>query len=724
MEENKNEELKYRTRRDKLALSNDVPDIQELISEYRRSLYNGGNTQEMADIDDLRYCKWAGQSNDGKKHSELRKNNDPALPFEGASDVRIRLIDRVINEQVALWVNSWKNSKLRVSGVTVDDGGQAEAMTTLLAHIISSRLRMESRREAELLAQYANHYGWALMDVSWEQNIGLVPQTLRFDEIEAQAAALAQEEPDNPAVRLPEAIKSGEDDDMCVSMFQSVMPQATDESVRQMVVDLREKGEATLFVEQITKNLPRLTALKPYDEVCFPPETIELQKARVVFKRLYLTEVELRTYVKSDKWNPDAVDEAIKTSGNISWYTDPNVVAVANLMGGQEHRSRNLVEVIYAYTKQINEDGNLCIYYTIFCPNSRGDLYFKHEKLPYAHLKYPFVELRREHIRKSIMESRGIPEILVTEQAELKAQHDAFRDRTALETMPPILVKKRIQGINKIGPALQLPVTAPDDYRFMDTPRSSVNITMEVINQIEKNAAMYFGLSHELVNPNKTQMLQQMSVDGWLNTWAEIYTQLLQLCLQYMPREEIERITGTQLAVGSLDIANQFDFEVKFDVRDLDNDYVMKKLQTISQFVLPLDVGGVIDRNKLVAKLTEAISPDVAKDIILDQQSASQKMYNDVQNDIVKMLMGIEPQYVENDPSAGTKMQYLQDIAGKSPKVQQMAQGDQMTSALMQNYQKNLQMSIMQQQNKQIGRTGVTPVSDKMQQEAQQGEQQ
>ncbi len=457
---------KYNTNRDKLAMANDVPDIQELISEYRRSLYNGGNTQDMADMDDLRYCKWAGQTNDGKKHSDMRNNGDPAMPFEGASDVRIRLIDRVINEQVALWVNSWKNSKLRVSGVTVDDGAMAASMSTLLTHVISSRLRMESRREAELLAQYANHYGWAIMDISWEQMIGLLPQTMRLDEIEAMAAQLAQEEPENPAVRLPEAIKSGQDDDMAISMFQSVMPNASTEYVKKMVEDLRNTGVATIFVEQITKNLPRLTALKPYDEVCFPPETIELQKARVVFKRLYMSEVELRSFVKSDGWDSEAVDEALATSGNISWYTDPNVVQVANLMGSQEHRSRNLIEIIYAYTKQINEEGNLCIYYTIFCPNAKSSTYFKHEKLKYAHGKYPFVELRREHIRKSIMESRGIPEILVTEQAELKAQHDAFRDRTAIETMPPILVKKRIQGINRIGPAIQLPVTAPDDYRL------------------------------------------------------------------------------------------------------------------------------------------------------------------------------------------------------------------------------------------------------------------
>jgi hypothetical protein len=717
MEEQPKEPLKYNNRRDKLALASDAPDIQELVREFRRSLYNGGNTAEIAENDDLRYCKWAGQTNDGKKHSENRKNGDPALPFEGASDVRIRLIDRVINEMVSLWINSWKASKLRVSGLKVDDGMNAAAMTTLLEHVIGSKLRIEARREAELYAQYALQYGWSAMNVTWEQEIGLQPQVMRLSEIISLAQQLAQSEPENPAVRLPDAIMSGQDDEMAISMFAGVIPNASRDELQRLVTELREQGQSTIFFESIIKNLPRLTALKPYDEIAFPPETIELQKARVIFRRLYMSEVELRSFIKSDNWDSEAVEDALQTSGNLSWYTDPSIVPVANMIGSQDYRSRHLVEILYAYVKQIDENGNICIYYTAFCPNGKRNVFFKHEKLEYSHGKYPFVELRREHIRKSIMESRGIPEILVTEQAELKAQHDAFRDRTALETTPPILIKKRIQGINKIGPAMQLPVASNDDYTYLTPPRSSPNLSLELINQIEKNAANYFGLTHEAVAPQKSQMLQQMSVDGWLNTWAEIYTQLLQLCLQYMPQEELQKITGVPISIGSIDVANSFDFEVKFDVRDLDNEYVMKKLQSISQFVLPMDAGGVLDRNKLVAKLVEAISPDVAKDIILDQQSASQKMYNDIQNDVLKMMAGIEPQYVENDPAAGTKMQYLQQIAGKSPKVQQAVQGDQMTNALFQNYQKNLQMSIMQQQNKEIGRTGVTPVSDKMMQE-------
>jgi hypothetical protein len=128
------------------------------------------------------------------------------------------------------------------------------------------------------------------------------------------------------------------------------------------------------------------------------------------------------------------------------------------------------------------------------------------------------------------------------------------------------------------------------------------------------------------------------------------------------------------------------------------------------QFVLPLDSAGVIDKTKLVKAAIEAIDPDKAKELILEQSSASQMMYKDIQSDIGLMMLGNEANYVENDPAAQTKLQYMQDIIGKNPKAQQQMQQDEHFRALVENYIKNLQMSVTQQQNKQIGRTGVTPV--------------
>jgi hypothetical protein len=64
-------------------------------------------------------------------------------------------------------------------------------------------------------------------------------------------------------------------------------------------------------------------------------------------------------------------------------------------------------------------------------------------------------------------------------------------------------------------------------------------------------------------------------------------------------------------------------------------------------------------------------------------------------------------------------LQFAQDVMQKNPKAQQAAQGDQQFQALLKNYFQNLQMSVSQQENKTIGRIGVTPVSDKFNQQSQ-----
>jgi hypothetical protein len=201
-------------------------------------------------------------------------------------------------------------------------------------------------------------------------------------------------------------------------------------------------------------------------------------------------------------------------------------------------------------------------------------------------------------------------------------------------------------------------------------------------------------------------------VNNWLDVWSEAFAMSFSMMLQYMAPEEIEGITGKAIPQNLSNISNMYDFQVKYDVRELDTSFVIEKLKAITQFVLPLDNAGVIDRTKLVKAAIEAIDPDKAKDLIINTGTASQLLYTKVQSDIGLMMLGNEAQYSENDPSASAKMQYLQDIMSKNPKAQQSMQGDEHFRSLLDNYVKNLQMSISQEQNKQIGRTGVTPVAE------------
>lgn len=706
-------EKKY-TNGDRLAFYSPKPDVNELAKELTRSLYTTSELEALNSADDIRFCRWAGQSDDGKKHSENLPNNRQAFPFEGASDVRNRLVDSTINELAALMTTSFERSTLSVSPTEFNDMSVASSANLLMNWITQQKLRNDLIREAELGAQYAQHYGWTVFNVGWDQQISKRMQKITLEEV----IGISQQSGSETLAQLPELIVNPEAEDQAIQLISMVLPDFKVKNIKKFVKDLRETGVGEIEEQYVSRNLPSVTALKPFDEIAFPPETLDLQKARVIFRRIYMTEVELRSNINEDGWNKDFVDEAATTAGKQSWYTDP-MDTITSLTASPIIRQDNLIEIVYAYTRQLDENGVPAIYCTVFSPLVGQDLYAKHELLDYAHGEYPFVEFKREVLRRPITESRGIPEIAMTDQDEIKAQHDSIRDRTAFETLPPMKVVKRIGQINKIGPGVQLPVTRSDDYSWLEAPSRAPTTAFNLIERVENNHANYFGLNRITVPQIKSQLLQQNMINRWLIAWAKVYNQMFALCLQYMPQEEIQRITGAQIPTGLSDVANSFDFILTFNIQSLDNDLVAKKLQALAQFVVPLDTGGVLNRNAMIKMIIEAIAPESARDLIMNQDDASQQMFREVQSDIGQMMLGNEPLYKENDPSAQIRLQYAQDIMAKNPKAQVAAQQDPVFQALMQNYVKNLQMSLMQQQNAQIGRLGVSPVEFGQQQPAQ-----
>ena len=701
---------------DQLAMIADEPDINVLLDEWRRACWTGLDGARVNGLDDIRFARWSGQTDDGKKHSDFRDNGNPAFPFEGASDVRCRLADSVCNELSALLLATFSRADIRGSATEINDLPISGAATTLLKWVRDNKLQRELLREAELAAQYATQYGWVVMFTGWEQRLGLRKQKFTFEEMTMN---LQRVEPGSLLAQLPDLVANPEAEDQAATIFQGIIPDLELDDAKELVRDLRETGSGSYEQEYVSKNLPLVLALKPWDEIAFPPETIDLQNARVIFRRCWHTEVELREKVETAGWDAEWVENAVK-SGN-SYSTD-NLIGFETASTSLAYREidrKNLIEVVYAYTRSL-DDGKPCIYYTVFCPTmaaSKADIpqYAIHELLDYAHGEYPFVEFRLERTKRAVADSRGVPEVVSTDQDEIKAQHDSLRDRTAFETLPPIRVVKRVGQPTKIGPGVPLPVTRPDDYTFMDPPTRAPQTAFSLIERVEANVANYYGLNHPAVVPVKAQMLQQARVNAWLNTWATVFRQMFALCLQYMPAEEIERITGVPLPQNRTDIESAFDINVKFDVRELSTDFVAEKLANISKFVVPMDAGGVVDRNRLVRMFIEAIAPETAADLIIDQGQASEQMYRQVQSDIGLMMLGAEPLYTENDPAAKMKLQMVQDNISKNPKAQAAMQQDQLFAALFENYVKNLQMSSMQQENASIGRLGVSPIAPKLQ---------
>lgn len=681
-----------------MARVGDEPNVSALTEELRRSATDYGTSARVDRVESVRYCRWPGQTDDGKKWNDANRNK-PAFPWDGASDTRIPLADEVINGLVDLCSTAFWRSMLRVSPTNVSQLDQAVTAHNLMDWAMNARMYNDLTREVELLSQYLWTYGWTGVHVTWQQELGQKEQSLTMDQI----MALAAQSPEGSVLAdLPNLIANPEADDQSAELLLTAFPNLKKRRALRAIRDLRTNGECSFPVPTMVTNKPMIAALSPYDELVFPPETTDIQSARVVFRRYYMTEAQLLNKVETDGWDEEWAQEAINTMGRFSDYS--NFTYSVGLAENSILDRENLIEVCYAYQKSVDSDGVPGVWYTVFSPQV-GDKWGYFDLLDYTHGQYPFVIWRSEMIHRQITESRGVPEICATWQHEVKAQRDSIFDYTSLTTLPPIEVPKTRGGNLKIGPAVQIPVLRRGEIGFLQPPAREPSVAFQLIAAIEAQTDRYFGRPTEKVAPAVTQMRQQRTINNWLHGWTEAFRQVLSLTLQYVGPEEIMRITASQTQVP--ENAQDFDVMLKFDVRELSTDLVTEKLKAISTLVLPLDTAGVIDRSKLISVALRAIDPNLASELIMQQGPASQKMFSETNDEIALISLGNPPNLRENDPTAAMRLQFSQQVLQSNPKYQQQLQQDQLFQANLQKYIENLQFSVQQQQNAVTGRLGV-----------------
>ena len=686
------------TATDDMARVGSTPDVGALVEELRRSSTDYGVQARATRVEDTRYCRWAGQTDDGKKWNDAGRNK-PAFPWDGASDTRIPLADEVINGLVDLCSTAFWRSMLRVSPTNVSQLDQAVTAHSLMDWAMNARMYNDLTRDVELLAQYLWTYGWTGAHITWQQEIGQKEQYLTMEQIVALAAT---QEAGTALADFPALVMNPEADDQSAELLRAAFPNLSKRRALKAIRELRSEGECDFPVPTMVTNKPMISALAPWDELVIPPETTDIQSARVIFRRCYMTEAQILNKVETDDWDEAWAAEAISTMGRFSDLATMTTVSVGIAENSILDRE-NLIEVVYAYQKSLDEDGVPGVFYTVFCPQV-GDKWGYFEALDYTHGQYPFVIWRSEMIHRQIVESRGVPEITMTWQEEVKAQRDSVFDYTSLATLPPIEVPKTRGGNLKIGPAVQVPVLRRGEIGFMQPPAREPGVAFQLIAAVKEQTDRYFGRPTDLVPPAVTQMRQQRYINNWLHGWTEAFRQVLSLTLQYMGPEEIVRITGSTTPVKEL---TDFDVMLKFDVRELSTDLVTEKLKAISALVLPLDTAGVVDRTKLVSVALRAIDPNLASELVMQQGPAAQKMFSETNDEIALISLGNPPTLRENDPTAAIRLQFSQQVLQANPKYQMQLQQDPLFQANLQKYIENLQFSVQQQQNAVTGRLGV-----------------
>lgn len=657
-----------------------------------------------------RYCIWAGQNEDGRK----RKGSLGSQPFpwEGSSDVRIRLADQIVRDHVAMLVNAFFKSRVQVQPVESMDAVKRTTAETVLKWLLFQHCLDDLRREVRLAAEFRETYGLSVMAIDWQTTTRTEIKTFTMDD----AMAMLQETQDPNLQALLEVVLDPEQEELAAQLMGEIIPElGSVTKVRQF----REKGMVEWESPYIFENKPVWTALEAFEDVIFPIQTYSLQRAAFIARRELLTEVELRERAAVEGWDEDWTERVSKHKGEMRRIS-VNLHRTDQFLYEQ---LRDMVEVWHVYRKENDEKtGAVRVTRSIMSfhvPDKVGI----HEILPYSHGLYPFVELPRERSTRPLLESRGVPEICQTHQQEIKVQRDLRVDSASISVLPPLRVPANRGKFDLVlGPGVQIPERRQGEVSFMEPPRPSQG-SIEVENAARIDINNYFGRMADGVPPQLAMLHTQEMIDSWLIDMKLCIAQTMALAQQYMSPEEVARVTGNQLPFNAspADIRGRFDITAEFDARMLDSEALGAKLDYLAKILVPLDSFGVIDRAGLVRYMFQAIDPNMASMLVQDIGAATQAEIEDEQSAFAKIAAGTEPPLKEGGQNAQVRLQTLQQIIQSNPAVSQRYQQDEIFRRMLDARMQAFTFQLQQAQNAVIGRVGAQPALQQMAQEQQLG---
>lgn len=681
-----------------------TPEILGVLrSEYEHSITDDNFAGRVARADELRFALWDGQSEDGRKHED--DLGETPFPFEGAADVRIRLVDDLCRFVSGLFFLSFVRSSLGVEGSSTN-AQELGAVRKYLHQMVFVKLYSALVKELGLHANNIVTYGWGVLHFDWDRQKALRPRRITTEML----AAFPEFQ---DVADIPGALESKQD--LLVELMRGHFGLEKKEAKR-IVRELIEDGSTEIAVEELVKDQPCVTALRPYRDIVFPTDTSDLQDARVIFRREWVSEAELRAIAEEDGWDEQWLEDVVDKTKGKSLNPESLDVRTSDFDFWGDGEVADKYEVVYAYHRAV-KDGISGVYLTVFSPNLEtevdGSAHIATSRLMTdAENKYPFLSFTMEDVRRAVVESRGIPDIVKTWEYEIATQLNSVIDRSTFDTFPPYEVPLEYAEQLIMQPGAQLSVYNRGDVGFMDPPKREPTVAFELMDKVELRADRYFGRPSAAIPPDLTTMTQQVMIARWTAHAQEIIKRIWEQAQRYETDEQFARIVGVPGARISRDMLTPA-VEIDFDVKSLNSELTLKTLETLATSIAPLDTNGVIDRSEAVRLAIQYLDPALARRIALDNAGASQQIFNQVRDEVLQMSAGNQPQMQEEDPAAGAKLQALQTVVQQNPvygqRLAQPSQGDPFPE-LMAKYEQHLQFQVQQHQlNPQIGRLGVDP---------------
>ena len=662
-----------------MIYASDEPDIGMLTEAYDSANIDLDEYYEVCRRSyDERRNYWPGKTDD------MRKNDSNAFPWTGASDQEVNTIGERISTYVSLFLTALSKSHIKAFPTSMASLSRASMVSGFLKWMRSTYIP-DFANHMELGANHLLEKGIMVTYVGWQRELRTHLQTVTLDDV-------AQQMPE-----VVEFILDGSDDEGVIAMIMQAMPHLGKKRAKKVVLDLRKTGSATIPVPRLSVDRPIVNSCAPDGEVMFPPYISDIQRSPWVFWKTYVTGQELEKKIITEGWDEEWVDNAQQNlRGRDSYMMEPKQKSSERMPIKDEG---DLIMLLYAYQRLIDEDGAEGIYCTVFNPNAEG--YAKHE-LMNGHDSYPFVVTRLSIDQRRLYETTNFTDILRGSQMQIKTERDSRIDRASMATLPP-LMHPAGRPPSDWGPGVRLPYRRMGEIAWGPIPpadNGSGEIEVSMTLQADRAVGLDFN------NP-LSSVRQQFFVDKFLSHVRDVLNVAWKLYQRIGPDEVFFQVTGNPnpqtMTKGDPD--ETFSITVAFDTQSNDPEVAETQLKGMISLA-QLDRNGIVDINKMLEFAASAINPVFADYVLQPVEAAQEKMMKSVTDDLAKLYAGIEVPAQAN--GAQIAMQIIQSYV-QQPDVADRAQNDEAFGQRLQKYAGQYQFMQQQAQNAEIGKIGTAP---------------
>lgn len=654
------------------------------------------------------YCAWEGQHPSGLV---IGNDEEQAWPFEGASDQRVRLGDKMFQKLYALIAVALSACTIEVTSVGKDAEKRAANIHVLLNWMLET-MGAEGWGQIRALIHYfvVDSPAIAGIEVNWDKTWNLHPETITVEELTEEFTAWAVSTGGMAEAEAADYVG------MCLRAAQEPGEAETDtEALEDFLV--RVKGARVKDAKKIIKALATeedekceflsrgeadegisLEALRYGDDFCIPVRCDNFKYANPWFRGEWVTEEQLRERIESDDWDPKWVEETLQHPG-MDFYN------AATPKAGITEDYKDLYNIAWAYMAETNERGETVRYETVL-GHANGSAFGK-RVISERRGKWPVVIFRREVLSTNIVEGRGLAEICCADQGLAKTIKDKANDAAIVGSLPPVITKGTKARNAVLEPFGKIPIGTSDDVRFMTPPQFPATAN-DREKKIEEDLMDYLGIAN---GENQVSERTKAFVRDVLMQFRDLFVMMVEVAQDNASDEVLAGVTdeGDVKGLRREDVQGRFGIMLKLDPDNLDHEKLMKRLTTFSE-IIGMDKRQEVDTAPVLRHALFALFPEVSKKSIKTAEELQGEDIRNEQENFVKIKSGIMPEMnTEGGWNYAARLQWWQQMQEENPDA--FAEMSPRSQEMMQQWLAALEQQNTQYgENREIGRTGVKGV--------------